>query len=36
VLPSPGPEFPFAAGELVVVVGTREGVDGVEAILAGR
>src|SRR3954471_22577422 len=36
VHPSPGPEFPFAAGDLVVVVGTREGVDGVAAILAGR
>jgi TrkA domain protein len=36
VHPSPGPDFPFAAGDLVVVVGTREGVDGVAAILTGR
>ncbi|HEY3501316.1 MAG TPA: TrkA C-terminal domain-containing protein [Actinocatenispora sp.] len=35
-LPSPGPDFTFAAGDLVVVVGTRDGVDGVADILAGR
>ncbi len=31
---SPGPEFLFAAGDVVVLVGTREGLDGASAILA--
>lgn len=31
---SPGPDFQFEADDLVVVVGTREGVDGVARILA--
>ncbi|WP_431874036.1 cation:proton antiporter regulatory subunit [Micromonospora marina] len=31
---SPGPSFRFAAGDVVVVVGTRQGLDGVSAILA--
>jgi K+:H+ antiporter subunit KhtT len=35
VIASPGPSFPFEAGDVVVVVGTREGLDGVSAILAG-
>jgi len=34
VLASPGPEFRFAAGDVVVVVGTRSGLDGVGGILA--
>lgn len=34
VIPSPGPEFVFAAGDVVVVVGTRAGLDAVTAILA--
>lgn len=34
VIASPGPEFVFAAGDMVVVVGTREGLDGATAILA--
>jgi TrkA domain protein len=32
---SPGPDFVFAAGDLVVTVGTRAGVDEVGHILAG-
>ena len=32
---SPGPEFPLQAGDLVVTVGTREGVDQVAHILDG-
>lgn len=32
-VPSPGPEFVFEADDLVVVVGTREGADGVAEIL---
>lgn len=32
---SPGPELAFAAGDVVVVVGTRSGVDGVARIFAG-
>jgi TrkA domain protein len=36
VIPSPGPEFVFEAGDSVVVVGTRAGLDGVTAILAGH
>jgi TrkA domain protein len=35
VIPSPGPEFVFAANDIAVAVGTRAGVDGVAAILAG-
>lgn len=35
VIASPGPEFVFGANDIVVAVGTREGVDGVAAILAG-
>jgi TrkA domain protein len=34
VIASPGPSFVFDANDVVVVVGTREGVDGVSAILA--
>lgn len=34
VIPSPGPELVFAAGDVVVVVGTRDGLDGVTRILA--
>jgi TrkA domain protein len=36
VIASPDPSFRFAAGDVVVVVGTRRGLDGVSAILAGR
>ena len=36
VIASPGPSFVFEAGDVVVVVGTREGLDGVTAILAGE
>lgn len=35
VIASPGPEFDFTAGDVVVVVGTRAGLDGATAILAG-
>jgi TrkA domain protein len=35
VIASPGPSFSFQAGDVVVAVGTREGLDGVGAILAG-
>ncbi len=35
VVPSPGPEFVFEANDVVVAVGTRQGLDGVTAILAG-
>lgn len=35
VIASPGPEFRFDAGDVVVAVGTRHGLDGVTAILAG-
>jgi TrkA domain protein len=35
VIASPGPAFRFAAGDVVVVVGTREGLDAAGAILAG-
>ncbi|MFI5954714.1 cation:proton antiporter regulatory subunit [Cryptosporangium sp. NPDC051539] len=35
VVASPGPSFVFAPGDMMVVVGTREGVDGVAAILRG-
>jgi TrkA domain protein len=34
VIASPGPTFVFEANDVVVVVGTREGLDGVMAILA--
>ncbi|MET0422442.1 MAG: cation:proton antiporter regulatory subunit [Actinoplanes sp.] len=36
VIPSPGPEFSFEANDVVVAVGTRQGLDGVTAILAGE
>ncbi|GAA3794868.1 cation:proton antiporter regulatory subunit [Streptomyces phyllanthi] len=32
-LPSPGPEFRLRSGDTVIVIGTREGVDGAHAIL---
>ncbi|PWK39236.1 potassium/proton antiporter regulatory subunit (CPA2 family) [Actinoplanes xinjiangensis] len=35
VIASPGPEFRFEANDVVVTVGTRRGLDGVTAILAG-
>jgi TrkA domain protein len=35
VVASPGPDFRFQAGDGVVVVGTREGVEGVAQILSG-
>ncbi|WP_035856779.1 cation:proton antiporter regulatory subunit [Cryptosporangium arvum] len=35
VIASPGPSFVFEAGDSMVVVGTREGVDGVASILRG-
>ena len=34
VQPSPGPEFVFTAGDLLVVVGTAEGLDAAAKILA--
>ncbi|WP_433389072.1 cation:proton antiporter regulatory subunit [Micromonospora sp. KLBMP9576] len=34
VIASPDPSFRFSAGDVVVVVGTRKGLDGVTAILA--
>ncbi|MER7166950.1 cation:proton antiporter regulatory subunit [Micromonospora sp. NPDC000207] len=34
VIASPDPTFRFAAGDVVVVVGTRQGLDGVTAIFA--
>lgn len=34
VIPSPDPTFAFAANDVVVVVGTRDGLDGVSRILA--
>lgn len=34
VIASPDPSFRFEAGDVVVVVGTRKGLDGVTAILA--
>jgi TrkA domain protein len=34
VIPSPQPSFVFAPGDVVVVVGTRRGLDGVTKILA--
>ncbi|MGW0435184.1 cation:proton antiporter regulatory subunit [Micromonospora sp. NPDC003197] len=36
VIASPDPTFRFEAGDVVVVVGTRTGLDGVGAILAGN
>lgn len=36
VTASPEPSFIFEAGDVVVVVGTRQGLDGVTAILAGQ
>jgi len=36
VIASPGPPFVFEANDVVVAVGTREGLDGVTAILAGE
>ncbi|MFD3440249.1 MULTISPECIES: cation:proton antiporter regulatory subunit [unclassified Streptomyces] len=33
--PSPGPDFRFAAGDTLVAVGTREGVDALVEIIAG-
>jgi TrkA domain protein len=33
--PSPAPDFPLSAGDFVVTVGTREGVDAVARILDG-
>jgi TrkA domain protein len=35
VIASPGPDFRFQAGDGVVVVGTREGIEGVAQILSG-
>ncbi|GAB2579692.1 potassium transporter TrkA [Paractinoplanes abujensis] len=35
VVASPGPDFVFEANDVVVAVGTRSGLDGVSAILAG-
>jgi K+:H+ antiporter subunit KhtT len=36
VIPSPGPDFVFEAGDMVVVVGTRTGLDNLTAILANE
>jgi TrkA domain protein len=36
VIPSPGPDFVFEAGDAVVVVGTREGLDKLTAIFANE
>ncbi|GAA5185783.1 cation:proton antiporter regulatory subunit [Rugosimonospora acidiphila] len=36
VHPSPGPEFVFADGDVVVAVGTREGLDRLVSILSGQ
>ena len=33
--PSPAPDFRFAIGDTLVVVGTREGVDAVAELIAG-
>jgi len=35
-VPSPTPDFRFATGDTLVVVGTREGVDAVTDLIAGR
>ncbi|WP_236239351.1 cation:proton antiporter regulatory subunit [Streptomyces sp. CC228A] len=34
--PSPGPDFRLAIGDTLVVVGTREGVDALDAIIGGE
>lgn len=34
-VPSPAPDFRFAIGDVLVVVGTREGVDAVAELIAG-
>ncbi len=34
-VPSPGPDFRFATGDVLVVVGTREGVDAVADLIVG-
>lgn len=34
-VPSPAPDFRFATGDVLVVVGTREGVDAVAELIAG-
>jgi TrkA domain protein len=34
VIPSPGPGFVFEAGDVLVVVGTRTGLDNLTSILA--
>ncbi|BCB80484.1 cation:proton antiporter regulatory subunit [Phytohabitans flavus] len=34
VIASPGPEFAFQAGDVIVIVGTHQGIDGVGRILA--
>ncbi len=36
VIPSPGPEFVFHDGDVIVAVGTRTGLDKLTAILSGR
>ena len=36
VVPSPGPEYQFAGGDVVVAVGTRAGLDRLSAILSGQ
>jgi len=36
VHPSPGPEFVFEDGDMIVAVGTREGLDRLGMILSGR
>jgi TrkA domain protein len=35
MIASPSPDFRFEAGDVVVVVGTREGIEGVAKILGG-
>jgi TrkA domain protein len=35
VVPSPAPDFRFEAGDVLVVVGTRTGIEGVSRILTG-
>jgi TrkA domain protein len=35
VIPSPGPEAPLYAGDTIVAVGTRAGLDALAALLAG-
>ena len=36
IIPSPGPDFVFAGGDVAVVIGTAEGASAVAEILAGR